>query len=222
MASGRWEPLCRECREPLVSRPTAETKALDPTSVYALNKLDQETLCLIVGRAYAIPTVALRFFNVYGPRQSLSNPYTGVAAIFSSRIKAGNPPLIYEDGRQLRDFVSVRDVVAACRLVMDNDGASGRALNVGSGSAVSVSEIAAILLELHGAAGRIEPEISGRFRTGDIRHCYADISALRQLGYEPKVQLEDGMRELVEWAAGAVASDRFDAARQELELKGLA
>jgi dTDP-L-rhamnose 4-epimerase len=222
MAAGEWEPVCAPCGSVLAAEPTSEAKTPDPTSVYALNKLDQEKLCLIVGEAYAIPTVALRFFNVYGPRQSLSNPYPGVAAIFSSRIKAGKSPLLYEDGAQRRDFVSVHDVVQANLVALDSDAANGQVLNVGSGSAVTVREIADLLLELHGRQSSLEPEVSGRFRTGDVRHCYADISMLQQLGYVPQVSLKKGLEELVQWAEDAPSEDQFDQARLVLESKGLA
>lgn len=222
MAAGRWEPACAGCGAVLAPVATPESKPIDPTSVYALNKYDQERLCLDVGRAYDLPVTALRFFNVYGPRQALSNPYTGVAAIFSSRIKAGRPPVVFEDGGQRRDFVSVRDVVAACLLVMNEPRADDQVLNVGSGESISIAELAALLLDLYGRAGTLEPEISGRFRKGDIRHCFADIGRIRALGFEPAVDLRRGLAELASWAAGAEAEDRFDAARRELEGRGLA
>lgn len=222
MAAGRWEPACSGCGSSLVPLPTPESKPVDPTSVYALSKYDQERLCLEVGRAYGLPVTALRLFNVYGPRQALSNPYTGVAAIFSSRIKAGRPPVVFEDGAQRRDFVSVHDVVAACTLVMDEPEADFQVLNVGSGRSISIAEMAELLLDLYGRAGTLEPEISGRFRKGDVRHCFADIARIRSLGFEPAVDLRRGLEELAAWAGGAAAQDRFDAARQELEGRGLA
>ncbi|MEX2583481.1 MAG: NAD-dependent epimerase/dehydratase family protein [Gemmatimonadota bacterium] len=179
-------------------QPTPEHKELDPTSIYALNKADQERMVLQVGAAYGIPSVALRFFNIFGPRQALSNPYTGVVAIFSSRLLNGNPPLIFEDGEQSRDFVSVHDVVDALLLCVERDTAVGEALNIGSGDAVSVSGVARTLGKVLGI--EVEPEITGRYRVGDIRHCFADITKAREaLGYEPRVRLEEGMGELVEW-----------------------
>jgi dTDP-L-rhamnose 4-epimerase len=219
--AGRWEPRCASCGAELIPLPTSESKPIEPTSVYALTKYDQERLCLTVGAAYGLPVVALRFFNVYGPRQALANPYTGVAAIFSSRIKAGRPPVVYEDGRQRRDFVSVHDVVAACLLALDEPRADGRIFNVGSGRSISVLELAHLLLELYGRKGQLEPEISGAFRQGDVRHCFADISALRALGYAPAVELADGLAELAAWAEGVAAEDRFATAQEELTKKGL-
>ena len=191
-----------ELRDPdgaaLQPLPTDEDKVLDPTSIYALNKADQERMVLQVGAAYGIPSVALRFFNIFGPRQALSNPYTGVVAIFSSRIMNGNPPLIFEDGEQSRDFVSVHDIVRSLLLAGERESAVGSAFNIGSGRSVSVREVAATLARVLDV--EVEPEITGRYRVGDIRHCFADISSARAaLDYEPRVTLEAGMTELVEW-----------------------
>jgi dTDP-L-rhamnose 4-epimerase len=177
---------------------TDEDKALDPTSIYALNKADQERMVLQVGAAYGIPSVALRFFNIFGPRQALSNPYTGVVAIFSARLLNGNSPLIFEDGNQSRDFVSVHDIVQALLLSAEQEGAIGGAFNVGSGRPVTVREVAQTLARVLGVDA--EPKITGRYRVGDIRHCFADIQrARRAFGYEPRVSLERGMTELVSW-----------------------
>jgi dTDP-L-rhamnose 4-epimerase len=168
-----------------------------------------------------VPTVALRFFNVYGPRQALSNPYTGVLAIFAARLLNNNPPLIYEDGLQQRDFVSVHDIARACRLALESDGAAGQALNVGSGRAYTVREIAARVARVLGK-GHVEPEVTGKYRVGDIRHCFADTSRARAvLGYEPRVGLEEGLAELAEWLEGQVALDRAVQARNELAARGL-
>jgi dTDP-L-rhamnose 4-epimerase len=216
----RFEPVGAggEELEPL---PTPEEKPCANSSVYALTKYDQERLCLVYGAAYGVPTVALRFFNVYGPRQALSNPYTGVLAIFASRLLNGKPPLVYEDGEQRRDFVNVRDVARACVLALEHDGADGHAVNVGSGRSVTVNEIARSLGDVLGAA--VDPEVTGRFRAGDIRHCFADVSKARGLlGYEPQVELEDGMRELAEWLETQSADDRVDHATAELVSRGLA
>ena len=192
-----WEPRDLD-GAPLSPRPTPEDEPPDPTSVYALTKADQERLSLMIGEAYGIPTVALRFFNIYGPRQALSNPYTGVMAIFSSRLLNGKPPLIYEDGRQRRDFVSVRDVVRALLLAGEREEAVGTALNIGSGNAVEVIEVADTLSRVLGLG--IEPSVTGRYRVGDIRHCVADIGRARSLlGYEPCVPLTKGLEELVAW-----------------------
>jgi dTDP-L-rhamnose 4-epimerase len=177
---------------------TDEAKPVDPTSIYALTKADQEKMVLMVGAAYGIPAVALRFFNIYGPRQALSNPYTGVAAIFSSRLLNGQPPLVFEDGGQKRDFVSVHDIVQALLLSAQEPAAVGKALNVGSGRAVTVNEVAQTLADVLGSG--VRAEVVGKYRVGDIRHCFADISLAREvLGYEPRVTFEAGMQELVGW-----------------------
>jgi dTDP-L-rhamnose 4-epimerase len=191
-----------ELRDPdgveLAPAPTDEGKALDSTSIYALTKADQEKMVLMIGGAYGIPSVALRFFNIYGPRQALSNPYTGVAAIFSARLLNGQAPLVFEDGEQRRDFVSVRDIVQALLLSAQEEAAVGKALNVGSGRAVTVREVAETLARVLGT--EVEPEVTGRYRVGDIRNCWADISLAREvLGYEPTVSFEQGMEELVGW-----------------------
>ena len=214
-----WELRCPYCGEIVKPIPTSEEKPLHPTSIYAITKRDQEEMCLTVGRAYGIPTVALRYFNVYGPRQSLNNPYTGVCAIFSARIKNGKPPLIFEDGLQTRDFVSVHDVVRANILAMESSNANYEAFNVGTGKAISILKVAKTLIELYGS--RIKPEITNKYRAGDIRHCFADISKIKKLGYEPKVSFEEGMKELVEWASKIEARDRFEKAYKELEEKRL-
>lgn len=201
---------------------TPETKPPALASVYALSKDDQERMCLIVGRAYRIPTVvALRFFNVYGPRQALSNPYTGVMAIFASRLMNGNVPMIFEDGLQRRDFVSVRDVAQACRLALEKAEAGGHVFNVGSGRNYTIQELARRISEVMGKE-QIEPEITGKYRVGDVRHCFADIGlARRELNYEPAVSLEAGLAELVSWLEGQVAVDRVEEARAELSARGL-
>ncbi len=200
---------------------TPETKIPNLASVYALSKYDQERLCLIAGRAYQIPTVALRFFNVYGTRQALSNPYTGVMAIFASRLMNDKAPMIFEDGLQQRDFVSVRDVARACRLALERPDAAGRVFNVGSGQHYTIKGLAE---RISGVMGKedIEPQITGKYRVGDVRHCFADISLARHvLGYEPRVSLEEGLRELVSWLEGQVAVDRVDQASAELSARGL-
>jgi len=219
MKRGEWEMKCPMCGKIVDPIPTNEEKPLKPTSVYAVTKRDQEELCLSVGRAYGIPTVALRYFNVYGPRQSLSNPYTGVCAIFSSRIKNNKPPIIYEDGLQTRDFVYVDDVVQANVLVMEKSVANYKALNVGAGKRISILEVAKVISKLYGKD--IEPRIENKYRSGDIRHCFADITKIRNIGFEPKFSFEEGMRKLVEWGQRAEAIDKVDLATKELEEKGL-
>jgi dTDP-L-rhamnose 4-epimerase len=175
----------------------------------------------MVGRAYQIPVVALRFFNVYGTRQALSNPYTGVLAIFAARLLNNKPPLIYEDGRQRRDFVSVYDVAQACRLALETPNVDGRVFNIGSGRSYTVDDIAQQLIRVLGKE-HIRPEISGKYRAGDIRHCFADISlARRLLGYEPRVKLGDGLLELAGWLEGQVSHDQVEEANAELAARGL-
>jgi dTDP-L-rhamnose 4-epimerase len=216
----RWDPL-GPAGETLTPLPTPEHKRADNSSVYALSKYDQERLCLVFGEAYRVPTVALRFFNVYGPHQALSNPYTGVLAIFAARLLNDRAPLVYEDGGQRRDFVNVRDVARACVLALETAGADGRAVNIGSGESVTVTEIAAKLGRVLGRA--IEPELTGQARAGDIRHCFADIGLARKLlGFEPSVELEEGMGELAEWLETQTAEDRVGAANAELSARGLA
>ena len=200
--------------------PTPETKRPALSSIYALTKYDQERACLVAGAAYAIPTVALRLFNVYGPGQALSNPYTGVLAIFAARLLNGRAPRVFEDGEQRRDFVSVRDVARAFALALERDGADGLAVNVGSGASVTVNELAALLARTLGKD--VAPEVTGEFRVGDIRHCFADVSLAREtLGFEPEVTLEAGIAELAEWLAGQTAVDRVDEAARELGRRGL-
>jgi dTDP-L-rhamnose 4-epimerase len=215
-----WEPL-DPGGAPLEPVPTPERKAPALASVYALSKYDQERLCLMTGEAYGFPAVALRFFNVYGTRQALSNPYTGVLAIFAARFLNGRPPLVNEDGRQRRDFVSVHDVVEACRLALTVPGAAGQVFNVGSGRSFCVLEVAERLAEALGREDLLV-EVTQRYRVGDIRHCFADITRARQvLGYSPKVTLEDGLSELSGWLAGQIAHDRVQEAGAELEARGL-
>jgi dTDP-L-rhamnose 4-epimerase len=203
----QWEPNCPECGEPLTPMPTDESKPLQCSSIYALSKKDQEEMCLLFGRTYDLPVVALRYFNIYGTRQALSNPYTGVAAIFASRFMNGNPPLIFEDGKQLRDFVSVEDVVRANLLAMQSSQADGMALNIGSGEPISIREVAAELARAMDS--EIEAELTQKYRAGDVRHCFADISAARKfLGYAPQVRFADGLKDLVEWLCSQQSQDR--------------
>ncbi len=214
-----WEP--RDASgQPLTPVPTPEWKTPSLESLYALSKYDQERMSLMIGRAYGIPSVAMRFFNAFGPNQALSNPYTGVLAIFASRLLNGKAPLIFEDGQQLRDFVSVRDVARACRLALEVPGAEGRVFNVGSGQQFTVSEVARKIAGVLGK--RIEPEITGNYRVGDIRHCFPDIGLAHEvLGYRPEVSLEDGLVDLAAWLDGQTAQDNFAEMRQELASRGL-
>jgi len=217
---GDWEPHGPQS-EPLTPVPTDETKPPSLSSIYALGKYDQERMCLMFGASYGIPTVALRFFNVYGPYQALSNPYTGVLAIFAGRLLNHRPPLIFEDGEQRRDFVHVDDVATACRLALECGGADSQVVNVGSGQSVTVGEIAARLARVLGKE-EIDPAVTGKYRVGDIRHCFADISrAERTLGFRPNVAPDDGMAQLAEWLEGQIATDRVEDAAAELASRGL-
>jgi dTDP-L-rhamnose 4-epimerase len=216
----RWELECPTCGKQVAPTATGEDKPLFPTSIYAVTKQDQEQFCLAVGRSYKIPTVALRYFNVYGTRQALSNPYTGVCAIFSSRLLNGNSPMIFEDGEQTRDFVHVSDIVQANLLAIETDNADYQALNIGTGVATSVREVCELLAA--GLGVDIEPEIVGKYREGDIRHCVSDISKARTLlGYEPKVSLEKGIPELLTWVRAQAAQDQVESATAELESRQL-
>jgi dTDP-L-rhamnose 4-epimerase len=200
LAARRWELSGAAGR--LHPIPTGETKLLEPASIYAVNKRDHEEMFLSVGRALGIPTGAMRLFNVYGSRQALSNPYTGVAAIFISRLLNDQPPLVFEDGEQRRDFVHVSDVSRAFATFLDSDLAVWDAFNVGSGRSVTVNEIARTLARL--LHKNIAPEILGRYRVGDIRHCFSDVSKIRRiLGFEPRRRFDEGMAELIDWVRTA-------------------
>lgn len=200
LQAGDWEVHCPRCHAALEPVATDEDKPLYPTSIYAINKRDHEEMALAFGYAYEVPAVALRFFNIYGSRQALSNPYTGAAAIFCGRMLEGHPPLIYEDGQQMRDFVHVSDIVQACQLAMASSAADHQVLNVGTGRPISILQLATILAD----ALQFEspPLIAHKFRAGDIRHCFADTSRIHQLlGYEPRVAFEQGVAELIEWVS---------------------
>ena len=220
LAARQWEVRCPSCGAELAPLPTPETKPLQPTSVYAVGKRDHEELTLAVGRAYGIPATALRFFNVYGPRQALSNPYTGVAAIFSARLLNGRAPVVFEDGRQSRDFVHVGDVAAAVRASLEPGVADFEALNVASGRSISVADVASTLADVLGVD--LEPEIRNEYRAGDIRHCFGDASrAHAVLDWQPQVAFETGMRELASWLADQQPVDRVDEATDALARRGL-
>jgi dTDP-L-rhamnose 4-epimerase len=208
--------------EPLKPIATPESKCPAVPSVYAISKYQQERLCMTVGRAYGIPTVGLRFFNIYGTRQALSNPYTGVLAIFASRFLNNNPPLVNEDGEQQRDFVSVHDIAQACRLALEVPEAADGVFNVGSGEHFPIREIAEKMAKVLNKP-HIQPEIVGKARVGDIRNCFADIALARDvLGYAPEVTLEEGLVELAEWLEGQTAVDKVADASRELAARGLA
>ena len=219
LRSNRWE-LEDSCGERLTPVPTPESKPPSLSSVYALNKYAQERLCLLVGKAYRIPAAALRFFNVYGPRQALSNPYTGVLAIFAARLLNGRSPMVFEDGQQRRDFVHVRDVANACRLALETTN-EGEVFNIGSGESRSITSVAGELARVMGRP-ELKPHITGKYRAGDIRHCFADIEHSRHLlGFSPTVEFARGLEELAEYLTGQVAEDQVDRATEELAKRGL-
>ncbi len=222
LAARDWEQRCPACREHVVSIPTPEDKPLYRDNIYSMTKYHQEEMVLLIGKTYGIPAVAPRFFNVYGPRQSLSNPYAGVAAIWLSRLLNGRQPVVFEDGGQLRDFVSIHDVVDCLVLMLEKDGADFLPVNIGSGQDVTILEIARLLKRL--LESDIEPQVTQTGRRFDIRHNTADITrATTTLGFQPRVPLEQGFAELIEWAKTTpdVAEDFFDRALDELSKKGL-
>lgn len=215
-----WDPLDEDGKL-LKPVPTPEWKRPKLSSVYALNKFAQEQMSLIVPPAYGCDAVALRLFNVYGPGQALSNPYTGVLAIFASRILNGQPPMIFEDGHQMRDFVHVEDVARAFVLALESEDAAGQTINIASGQSITIEGVARQILEAM-ARNDLVPEVTGKMRAGDIRHCIADISAARRLlGFEPRTDFTAGIAELAEWVGSQTAQDRVPHARDELERRGL-
>ncbi len=215
-----WDPLDRD-RRPLVPVPTPEWKRPTLASVYALTKYVQERLTLTLAPAYGIEGVALRLFNVYGPGQALSNPYTGVLAIFASRLLNNQPPMVFEDGRQRRDFVHVDDVARAFVLALEEPAAAGRVFNVGSGQDRSILQVGEMLAAAMDKPDLV-PDTLGKARVGDIRHCFADASLARDvLGFEAEKDFSAGLAELAEWVARQTAHDRVTEARRELEARGL-
>jgi dTDP-L-rhamnose 4-epimerase len=220
LKDGQWEVHCKVCSGVLVPQPTNEAKPSEINSIYALSKRDQEELCLIYGRTYGVPVTALRFFNIYGTRQALSNPYTGVAAVFAARLINNQAPLVFEDGEQMRDFVSVHDIVRANILAMERPESNGEVINVGCGRPITINRVAEILAAALGKD--IAPVITQKYRAGDIRHCYADLTKARKLlGYEPQVTHEEGFRELAAWLAGQEADDKSETMLRELTAYGL-
>lgn len=217
----RWEPACPRCgREATPEAVCERTAALRPVSVYGISKRDTEELALVLGEAYGFEAVALRYLNIYGPRQALANPYTGVAAIFSARLLAGRAPRVFEDGGQIRDLVHVSDVVAATLAAIDAPGAPGHAINVATGRRIRIAELARMLCER--LAPGLEPEITGEFRAGDIRHCIADPALARELlGFEAAVELGAGLGELLEWVVEQRIEERGDEALEGLRRAGL-
>ena len=215
-----WDPTDAQGR-PLTPVPTPEYKRPDLASIYALGKYVQERQTLIMTQAYGMEGVCLRLFNVYGPGQALSNPYTGVLAIFASRLLNNQPPMIFEDGEQRRDFVYVGDVARAFADALELPQAAGGVFNVGSGHDRSVTEVARELARAMGKEG-MEPGIVGKSRIGDIRHCFCDGSlAAERLAFRATKDFQEGLAELAEWVAVQTADDRVDQARAELEARGL-
>ncbi|RRA49385.1 NAD(P)-dependent oxidoreductase [Acidipila sp. EB88] len=220
LKESRWEVHCEPCGSALQPAPTREDKPSEINSMYALSKRDQEELCMIYGRTYGLPVTALRFFNIYGTRQALSNPYTGVAAIFASRMLNGQAPMVFEDGEQMRDFVSVHDIVRANMLALERPESNGRVINIGSGRPISIRDVASILARSLGVD--FEPVITHKYRAGDIRHCYADLTLARAcLGYEPQVTHEEGFAELATWLQSQEAEDKAETMLQHLTTYGL-
>ena len=216
-----WEMKCPQCHRDVHPLPTDEDKPLFPTSIYAITKRDHEEMFLSTGLAYGIPAVALRFFNTYGPRQALSNPYTGVMAIFSGRLLNRQPPIIYEDGLQSRDFTHVGDIVQGLLLAMDKPEADYQVFNLGTGVPTSIAEVADMLAERL-TGGQIQPRILNQFRAGDIRHCYADLGKARELlAFEPAISLQEGLDDLLAWVEMQTAIDRFAQVEKELASKSL-
>lgn len=215
-----WNMRCPVCGAEAKPIPTTEDKPLAPTSIYAITKRDQEEMSLVMGRSYNIPSVALRYFNVYGTRQSLSNPYTGIAAIFSGRLLNDKAPIVFEDGNQGRDFVHVSDIVHANILAMGSGAANYRAINIGTGRVTSVRTVAETIAR--GLNKPIAPEVVHQFRAGDVRDCYANIDLARNLlGYEPRVTFADGMATLLDWVGTEQSTDDTERAIAELAGRGL-
>ena len=220
VSSGQWELFCQKCSGLLKPIPTDEGKFQQCNSIYALTKKMQEDMVLNIGKTYNIPCVALRYFNVYGPRQSLSNPYTGVTAIFMSRLKNDQQPVVYGDGLQTRDFISVYDIARANIMAIEKDDANYKSFNIGTGKPMTIKGVAEELAKYYGKD--IKPNIANKFRKGDVRHCYSDCTfAEKTLGFKPKVSFEKGMKELMVWAEEAYFEDKFEEAARELKEKGL-
>lgn len=217
---GDWEVHCPNCNRYPKPMPTSEDAKQNSNSIYAISKKNQEEMVLNIGLAYDIPAVAMRYFNVYGTRQSLSNPYNGVVAIIMSRIKNGKPPIINEDGGQTRDFVHIKDVTAANIAALENDNANYQIFNVGASHPYTIREVANILINLY--QSNVTPEITGKVRKLDVRHCFADTTKLKSLlGWEPVVSFKDGLKEIIEWSRDEQADDLVDKAMAELEKRGL-
>lgn len=215
LKKGIWDFKCKICNSTLKHKPTDETKELKPTSIYGMTKRHQEEMTLLTGKTYGIPTTAFRFFNVYGPGQALSNPYTGCIAIFSSRVLNGNSPLVFEDGHQLRDFIFVKDLVNAITLPLETSACDYKPVNVGSGSPIEILEIAQLICTM--LKTKIKPAVTGQYRVGDIRHCYADITVIRNAGFKTSYALKAGLQETIDWASKQESSDLTSQASGQLK-----
>ena len=221
MSRGDFEVKCPICNQNVEMLPTDEESKLHPTSVYGHTKQSQEELCMIVGKSINLPVVAFRFQNVYGPGQSLKNPYTGILSIFSTRIKNGNGLNIFEDGLETRDFVYIEDITDSITLGIENDNANFQSFNVGSGEKIDVLTVANTLKEKYGS--NVNINVSGNYRLGDIRHNLGDLTKIRTLlGYEPKVKFTEGISNFVDWVEKQnVESDNYEASIEEMKKKGL-
>jgi dTDP-L-rhamnose 4-epimerase len=220
LAARRWNCIDPKSGDALVPRPTPESKPLQSASIYAITKKNQEEQVMVFGRANQIPAVALRYFNTYGPRQSLNNPYTGVAAIFLNRIKLGQPLMIFEDGEQQRDFVSVHDIAQANLLALEKKEADYEVFNVGSGEPISIRALGELIMKECGA--KVPIDVNGQYRKGDIRNCFADITKIRtKLGFKPAVAMSSGMRELIEASATEAVEAKDDFALDYLKRRKL-
>jgi len=223
----QWEVMCPQCGAASNPRPMNEDRPLLPLTIYGLTKMDEELETMLVGRFYKIPVVAFRYFSVYGPRQSLTNPYTGVIARFGTRVITGKAPLIYEDGGQLKDVIHVRDVVRANLLASEREEANYQVFNLGNGEGLSVYRIGELIAEKLGS--RLRPVLTGQYRRGDARHGWADISKMRRLlGWEPSLSAEDGFADLCEWLKGLPdetleeAIRAYEGAERESETRSVA
>ena len=221
MMKGKFDLFCDACGSELNLMPTDENSKIHPSSIYGITKQQQEQMTLLMGKSLGIPAVALRYQNVYGPGQSLSNPYTGILSIFSTRILNGNDIDIYEDGEESRDFVFIDDVVEATILALEKEEANHQIFNVGSGETTSVSQVANSLKKLYDS--NVNISIGGSFRLGDIRHNYADLNKIKNLlGFTAKFDFQTGISRFADWVkTQEVKEDKYEQSLNELKNKGL-